>query len=437
MRSRISIATGHLLLALVGLSVALISAELGATVYYVFKEGMYVSPSARLASEKNAYVEAVRNQSGSSCAYGDSILVHPYLAHVQTGLGPCGVAHANSKALIGKEYPDNPRPRTAIILVTGGSVAAQFVWDNRNQESYLERILNAEFTGEQFDRFIVLNGGHGAWKQPNQYILFGLYADVLSGVITLDGFNEHYMLGTERRFELPSNSFFQVVQRQDSRFLSGASAAAALTLDAALYRFAARHSLFHVSNFAYLVVDILRSQLRGYATRHPSSKVEEDWVPDAYNQMFALNDKMNDDERVVWSLAQYQKYIRLMHAGAATLGIKSLFLIQPTPAWGKPLTENEKPFAGKTPLMVYKKMNEELTALKERYAIPVYSLGSVFMNVREEIYKDHIHVNALGNEIIARHIADLIEKEWGWPRHRASPATEIQKQSRPAVTVLQ
>ena len=267
MRSNIRRFAFYLLLALFSLAVTFIAAELTTTAYYLFKEGKYISPSSRIASETNAYVEAATTQIQSGrCAYADSILVHPYLAHVQTGLGLCGVGHANSKALIGKEFPDNPRARTSIILVTGGSVAAQFVWDNREQESYLERILNAEFTSDRYDRFIVLNGGHGAWKQPNQYILFGLYADVLAGVITLDGFNEHYMLGMERRFELPSNSFFQVIQRQDGRFLSAASSTAALTLDAALYRFASRHSLFHISNFAYFVVDILRSQLRQYAS---------------------------------------------------------------------------------------------------------------------------------------------------------------------------
>ena len=86
----------------------------------------------------------------------------------QTALGPCGVSYANSKEfdqrVSGQATAENR------YHLTGGSVAAQFVWDNRQEESPLERILNAEFTGDRFDRFIVLNGGHGAWKQPNQYI---------------------------------------------------------------------------------------------------------------------------------------------------------------------------------------------------------------------------------------------------------------------------
>ena len=147
--------------------------ELGVMVYYVVRDGKYISPGERLAAEGNAYDEVARAQAPSkSCGHGDSLIVHPYLAYVQTALGPCGIGYANSKSLIGKEFPDRPRPRTGIILVTGGSVAAQFVGYDRKIESPLERILNAEFTGYRFDRFIVLNGGRGAWKQPNQYIFF-------------------------------------------------------------------------------------------------------------------------------------------------------------------------------------------------------------------------------------------------------------------------
>jgi len=153
----------YLILVVFGFVATLFVGELGVTLYYIVREGEYISPGDRLAAEKNAYVEVARAQTPSKgCGYGDSLIVHPYLAYVQTAQGPCGVRYSNSKSLLGKEFPDRPRPRIGIILLAGGSVAAQFIWDNRQQESPLERILNAEFTGDRFDRFIVLNGGHGA-----------------------------------------------------------------------------------------------------------------------------------------------------------------------------------------------------------------------------------------------------------------------------------
>ena len=112
---------------------------------------------------------------------------------------------------------------------------------------------------------------------------------------------------------------------------------AALKLDVDLYRFASRHALFQVSNLAYIGVDVVRNALRRYASRTPKLSIpaEDDWVKASYAQMFAFHDEMTPEERKIWSLRQYEKYIRLIHAGAEALRIKSLFLIQPIPGWGK------------------------------------------------------------------------------------------------------
>ena len=427
MRSKLRKFGFYLILVVFAFVATLFVGELAVTVYHIVRDGKYISPGERLAAERNAYVEVARAQTPSkSCGYGDSLIVHPYLAYVQTALGPCGVSYANSKSLIGKEFPDRPRPRTGIILVTGGSVAAQFVWDNRKEESPLERILNAEFTGDRFDRFIVLNGAHGAWKQPNQYIFFGLYADILAGVITLDGVNEHDWIASRRRFEEPASNYFQAVERQDPRVTTAPFTMAALKLDADLYRFASRHAIFQVSNLAYLVVDVVRRTLRRYASLRPKTSItaEDDWVKTSYAQMFAFHDKMTREERKIWSLRQYEKYIRLMHGGAEALGIKSLFLIQPIPGWGKPLTERERIFARGADRKLYKEMTDQLVGLRAQFGIPVYSLLDVFQGTKEEIYKDQAHVNELGNEIMARRVADLIAEVWGWPRKRVQqPAT--------------
>ena len=428
MRSKLCKFSFYLILVVFVFVVTLFVGELAVTVYYIVRDAKYISPGERLAAERNAYVEVARAQTPSKgCGYGDSLIVHPYLAYVQAAVGPCGVGYANSKSMIGKEFPDRPPPRTGIILLTGGSVAAQFIWDNRQEESPLERILNAEFTGDRFDRFIVLNGGHGAWKQPNQYIFFGLYADILTGVITLDGVNEHDRIASRQRFEEPASNYFQAVERQDPRVTTAPFTMAALKLDAELYRFASRHAIFQVSNLAYIVVDALRTALRRYASRTPKISItaEDDWVKASYAQMFAFHDKMTREERKIWSLRQYEKYIRLMHGGAETLGIKSLFLIQPIPGWGKPLTERERTFARGTDQALYKEMTDHLVGLRAQFGIPVYSLLDVFRGTKEEIYKDQAHVNELGNEIMARRVADLIAEVWGWPRKRVQqPATE-------------
>ena len=348
MRSKLRKFAFYLILVVFAFVATFFVGELGVTVYHVVRDGKYISPGERLAAERNAYVEVARAQTPSKgCGYGDSLIVHPYLAYVQAALGPCGVGYANSKSMIGKEFPDRPRPRTGIILVTGGSVAAQFVGDNRKEESPLERILNAEFTGDRFDRFIVLNGGTRSMETTQPVHFFW----------TLRGHScrSHHagrrqrarLIASRRRFEEPASNYFQAVERQDPRVTTAPFTMAALKLDADLYRFASRHAIFQVSNLAYFVVDVVRRTLRRYASHTPKLSItaEDDWVKASYAQMFAFHDKMTPTERKIWSLRQYEKYIRLMHGGAEALRIKSLFLIQPIPGWGKPLTERERTFA--------------------------------------------------------------------------------------------
>jgi hypothetical protein len=141
--------------------------------------------------------------------------------------------------------------------------------------------------------------------------------------------------------------------------------------------------------------------------------------------MFAFHDQMTPEESKIWSLRQYEKYIRLMHAGAESLGIKSLFLIQPIPGWGKSLTERERIVALGADRELYKEMTDYVVGLRDRFGIPVYSLLDVFQETKEEIYRDQVHVNELGDKIIARRVADLIAEVWGWPRKRMQrPVTE-------------
>ena len=124
---------------------------------------------------------------------------------------------------------------------------------------------------------------------------------------------------------------------------------------------------------------------------------------------------MGEEERQRWTLNQYEKYILLMHAGADAFSIKNLFLIQPTPAFGIPLTKEEQLFAEKTNKPDYLKLRRHLVDFAKRAHLPVHDLADVFANTKEPIYKDAIHVNDLGNRLMAERVADLIEHVWGWP----------------------
>ena len=80
------------------------------------------------------------------------------------------------------------------------------------------------------------------------------------------------------------------------------------------------------------------------------------------------------------------------------------------------VTERDRIFAQGTDRQLYKEMTNHVVGLREQFGIPVYSWLDVFQDTKEEIYKDHAHVNELGDEIMARRVADLIAEVWGWPR---------------------
>ena len=64
------------------------------------------------------------------------------------------------------------------------------------------------------------------------------------------------------------------------------------------------------------------------------------------NTMFALPKEWDEEHRVAWANGQYRKYIRAMDAVAAQHGVLPAHFIQPVPAIGKPLTDEERIVVG-------------------------------------------------------------------------------------------
>ena len=111
--------------------------------------------------------------------------------------------YVNHVGTAGREFPLERDDSVFTILVTGGSVAAQIVWNNT-----LEDALNGRLKIGKPIR--VLSGASGAWRQPQQTIFLTLYGDVADAVISLDGFNEHWAVKPERltRLEVPDGDFY-------------------------------------------------------------------------------------------------------------------------------------------------------------------------------------------------------------------------------------
>ena len=102
-------------------------------------------------------------------------------------------------------------------MLIGGSVASQLAQNAPPPAPrYLEEELNKRYVSPNGKPWLVLNGGDGAWKEPQPFILFSLYASSVDAMISLGGFNEHYYFRsyTERaagkpRLQLPRGQSFR------------------------------------------------------------------------------------------------------------------------------------------------------------------------------------------------------------------------------------
>ena len=109
--------------------------------------------------------------------------------------------------------PSSRIPNYYTVILTGGSVASQL---GQNQKPpaprYLEEELNKKYVSPNGKPWLVLNGADGAWKEPQPFILFSLYASSVDAVVSLGGYNEHYFFwpDAEERLERPLSNFIEV-----------------------------------------------------------------------------------------------------------------------------------------------------------------------------------------------------------------------------------
>src|SRR5215475_8251301 len=196
---------------LIGIVLALALIELTATVWLYLEDGRYTPASELFERAQNTYVRDLTKK--SDCRYIDTLFPHPFLAFVHNGNPPCGIVNINNIGLFNDDYPVVKPADRYVVLLTGGSVASQLGQNFAPPAPhYLEEELNKHYVSPNGKPFLVLNGGDGAWKEPQQLILFSMYATSVDAVVTLDGYNEHYYFrpDTYHRMERPGNNFADV-----------------------------------------------------------------------------------------------------------------------------------------------------------------------------------------------------------------------------------
>jgi hypothetical protein len=403
-----------LISALIGIVIALGAIELTAILWLYLEEGRYVSAEELFQRTQNTYVRDLTK--GTTCRYVDTLYPHPYVAFVHHGNPPCGLPNVNNIGLLNTDFPTVKRTDVYTVLVVGGSVSSQLAQNSpAPAPRFLEEELNKRFVSPNGKPFLVLNGGDGAWKEPQSFILFSLYATAVDAVVAVDGYNEHYMFRsyTEQRLEAPLSNFIDVNPFvADENF---GDAAIGWVMGRVAGTLAQMPLLGH-SHAAYMIVRGIEAAAKGKDV----FKADKNKKTTLYS-IFALpSDVKGNGEKVFQTqLMLYQKYARAIEAVAKDNNVKTAYFLQPVPSWGKQLTEEEKRAAGANLAdpVIYRRIVEGMLTLRER-GMQVFDLGDLLKDHPETIYADDIHFirdtkgDSMGYRLMAARVVDDLAKAW-------------------------
>jgi hypothetical protein len=396
---------------LVGIVMALAIVEVTAIVWLMLEEGRYTSAAELFERAQNTFVRDLTK--GSTCRYIDTLFPHPYLAFVHHGNPPCGQPNVNNIGLLGDEFPTVKPENRYVVLVTGGSVASQLVQNSpAPAPRFLEEELNKRYVSPNGRPWLVLNGADGAWKEPQQLILFSMYATSVDAVVTLDGYNEHFYFrpNIADRLERPANNFTDVNPFvAEENFGNAASGWVIGRLAGAL----AANPLLGHSHAAYMVIRGIEAMAKSKDSFKSAKKT-------TLAGMFALPDdiRRNPDREFAVQLGLYQKYTRAIEAVARDNAIKTAYFLQPVPPYGKALTEEEKKGAGDLSYGdIYRKMVAGMMTLRDR-GLAIYDLGDLLKDEKGTFYADDIHfirvkgAESPGYRLMAARVGQLLAETW-------------------------
>lgn len=406
-----------LIAALVGVVLSLAAVEAMAVVWTMLEnDGRYVPVEKLFERTQNAYIRDMTR--GSSCRYIDSLYPHPYVAFVHHGNEPCGRSNANNVGMLGADYPTMRRPDRFTILLTGGSIASQLAQiAPPPAPRFLEDELNRNYRSPNGQPFEVLNGGDGAWKQPQPFILFALHAQAFDAVVALGGTNEFYLFRdfVTERLEWPEGNFLQVNPLVADENFGDAAIGWVMGRVAGTL---SQSPMLGRSHAVYMIVRGVESLAKGRGGLRSSKRTTID-------SLFALPADTRGRGEAIWAiqLELFQKYVRGMRAIADDNGAKSAFFFHAVPAHGKTLTPEERAAAGDLSYAKqFRRMVDDMMQLRSR-GLQMFDLGDLLVNVKETIYADDSHFivdprsgESPGYRLMATRVAADLAQAWSLER---------------------
>jgi len=406
----------HVLSVVIGCLVAVAALEGASIAWLTLDEGRYTAAPLLFERSQNTYVRDMTR--GTGCRFIDTLYPHPYVAFVHHANPPCGLDWVNDIGLFGPDMPvQRPADRYTVML-TGGSVAS-FLGGNQRPPwpNYLQEALQERYHSPTGKPWLVLDAAAGAWKEPQGFIIAALYAGSVDAFVNLSGYNEHFYFRPRfgQRLEAPASNFVSANPYVADENFGDAAIGWVIGRIAGSIQ---DNAVLNRSHAAYLAL----TAVQALATRHENfAGTVGNGKRTTIRSLFDLpRDIDGDPERQFdLQLSLYQKYWRATSALARDHGLPVSFFLQPVPAWGKTLTEDERRVTGNLSYAeLYRRMVAGMLDLRER-GLAVHDLGEVFAAQAGTIYADDIHYvsntdgASPGNRLVAARIADLLAADWG------------------------
>ncbi|MDC1311324.1 hypothetical protein N8Z26_02580 [Burkholderiales bacterium] len=313
-----------------------------------------------LAWDRNNHRKMLNSVEGFCSEYSNTLQLHPYFAATHN---KC--MQLNELQLLGNRL-DWENQNIHRVGIFGGSVASQFA--SYNVPGYFQELLNQCINVKDKNvEFSVLNFSDGSWKHPSQSIGLILYGDYLDTALSIEGFNEHYMIGSNIDLAQPSSNF-EVAARN-------------LKLQVKLRLLDEMFEFFKGTIFENLSVTKL-SLLTVRSFLINSISVSQGGA----DEHILLQNMATYKPANVENIDRYQSFVRTFLNIAGDKGIPALVFLQPAPIY-KPLTNVEKTLVRN---MNYEKQYEQLrgsTLISPKFI----DLSDLFSDTSETIFGDDIH----------------------------------------------
>ena len=263
---------------------------------------------------------------------------------------------------------------------------------------------------------MVLDAAAGAWKEPQSFIAFAMYATAVDALINLSGYNEHYYFQPkmDQRLEGPAANFLEANPfAADENFGDAAIGWVMGRLAGAM----SINPILGKSHAAYLLIRGIEAAAKGKDSFKSNKRTT---IP----SLFALPKDIQDNPQRLFDvqLDLYQKYFRATEAVAHDNGVKSAYFMQPIPAWGKTLTDAERRVVGDLAYgELYRRMVAGMMTLAS--AACRSTTWAIFSRTtRAPSTPIQIHYladaegHSPGNRMVAARIGELLAKTWGLQR---------------------